>query len=184
VRALARDIDENQASSGIPYQLAERFVHRPLSPVLFTSLLQYLRLLHRLSVRPAHVAGPGFPVQSSALFVDYVVVNHHCFYARSRTNCEANSLVAVPDPTTESGYRVGELLDILVVRQPGLPGVYHLGHFRWLVQALDFPADSYWRNVWVDASFPRALYRPLLLGPRQGFRPICGKCTPIALIIR
>lgn len=65
-----------------------------------------------------------------ATFYDHVVISNTRFTAFRRGSSRANSLVVIRSRSAE-GYWVGELQDIIVVKQQGV-GTHRFGHVRWL----------------------------------------------------
>lgn len=69
------------------------------------------------------------------MFFDYIIISQRRYYASNRNNNIANSLIAVPCPSQPNVTCLGELLDIVVLKQLRLGPVRHFGHVRWLVPA-------------------------------------------------
>lgn len=114
---------------------------------IYSKVLYFLQATCRLPLRSHLVLGPQAPLFSTATFFDYVIVSQRRYFSSNRTNTLANALISAPRDNT-STPRVGELLDIIVLNQPDLGGVYYLGHVQWFVPVPwdNIPRSSAWRS--------------------------------------
>lgn len=105
-----------------------------MNQTLYNSVLNYLRLHFSFPII-SHLAlgsNGSVPLLPRVTFFDYAVIHQRRYWASSRNNNIANSLIAVKTGSNE--VRVGELTDIFVLDQPQL-GLHRFGHVRWLVPA-------------------------------------------------
>jgi len=153
VQALARELDEAK-EDGIYFSLfiycnqdmyhqfvpdAITFAFSPRSETqicdgqLYNKLLTRLKsLFPQLSLRSILDLNPtswSVPLQQSATFYDYAIVNQHRYYASNRTTSTSSSLVEVVVSETGRTW-VGELMDIIHINQSN-GYIFTLGHIRW-----------------------------------------------------
>jgi hypothetical protein len=138
--------------AGIPYALSPRHQARKLSSET------YRLLAHSISTRypetPVHcrsdraVLPNSLPLEHTAIFFEYVVVNSKRFYASRTVGWNKSSLVHVliPGPTPKDAY--GEVLEILQINQD----FRNIGHPLWLAQVRWFKPwhgerDQIWDNL-------------------------------------
>ncbi|KZV60007.1 hypothetical protein PENSPDRAFT_558091, partial [Peniophora sp. CONT] len=146
VQALSREVDERNEDGGVKFALSRRSVDINMPPDLYAQVLAYLRLRLPFPVRSHITLGPAVALHAEATFFDYVVISQRRYWASSRTNNRANTIVAV---CTDAGqYTVGELTSIVGISQPQLP-VIRLGLVRWLVSCEDAPVESHWSAMYV-----------------------------------
>lgn len=141
------------AVGGISYQLSSRSEKRDLSRSLYDDVLDNLRLRYpELPIRSYLVPGLEIALLPTVTFFDYVIIASRRFWASSRTNSRANSLVVVRTGPQLSP-RVGVLLDILGIAQQRLP-IQRLGHVQWLMRCEEaIPSKSSWTSTYVARAY-------------------------------
>lgn len=104
-----------------------------LSSDRYTQVLSYVRSRVPFPIRSHLVLGNDVPLFPNVTFFDYVVIAQRRYWASSRNNNIANSLVAV-QTGSDGEVSIGELSEIFVVTQHALQTPFFLGYVRWLVQ--------------------------------------------------
>ncbi|KAF5332890.1 hypothetical protein D9758_017886 [Tetrapyrgos nigripes] len=133
VQALSRELDEASEDGGLDYQLGALFTEKTMDSLVYSEIFHYLSNALPFAIRSFTSPGPAIPLLPTAVFFDYVIIGHRRYQASRRSASNINSLIAVADLTNTQRYRVGELTDIIVLNQPGLSTVHHLGRVSWLV---------------------------------------------------
>jgi len=122
------------------------------------SLETYRLLAHMLHIRypatPVHcqsdcvVTPNSLPLEHSAVFFEYVIVNGKQFYASQTVNWNRSSLVhiVILGPIPKDAY--GEVLEILQINQD----FWNMGNLLWLARVQWFKAwcteqDQIWDNL-------------------------------------
>lgn len=118
-----------------------------MTDTLYAKVFLYLREQLHLRVRSHISPGPEPPLLAHAFFFDYAVVCQRRFYAQNCTKNTANSFVMVDSLLPSAS--VGELLDIITLKQVRLGAVYHFGHIRWLVPAVVPGLESTFWATWL-----------------------------------
>ncbi|KAL4258273.1 hypothetical protein AB1N83_009184 [Pleurotus pulmonarius] len=131
VQALAREVDEATEDGGLAFCLSQKVTESAMTDTLYAKVFFYLR--ERLHLRRR-------------------------FYAQNRTKNTANSFVMVDSSLPSAS--VGELLDIITLKQVRLGAVYHFGHIRWLVPAVVPGLEStFWATcdsstrIWIAGAY-------------------------------
>lgn len=134
---------------GYLFKLSTQFKEDRMALDHYEKVLLYLRCVHNLNLRPHIAFGHELPLLDTAFYFDYIIVSQRRYYASNRTNNTANSIVVVQSPAS-SEVRIGELTDILILKQVHLGGIYHLGHVRWLIPAsIPLAECTNWPPMWV-----------------------------------
>ena len=130
------------------FQLSHKGLNGHMTPLLYSKVLQYLRLRLPFPIRSHIASGTEPPLLTYATFFDHVVIAQRRYWAASRNNNIANSLVAVA--TSPGVVSIGELIDIFVLAQPRLQRVFHFGQVWWLVPLTQaIPPASPWSSLYV-----------------------------------
>lgn len=103
-----------------------------MSNSLYFEVLSYIRDRLPFPIRSHVSLGPEVPLFPNVTFFNYIVLNQRRYWASSRNNNIANSLVAVRSGLFDQAA-VGELTDILIVSQPALQTRFFLGYVKWFV---------------------------------------------------
>lgn len=138
---------------GIQFSLSSRSNSAYMDERLYTKVLQYFRPRFILPIRSHLTLGTpeSIPLLPTVTFFDYTVISQRRYWASSRNNNIANSLIAVT--TGPHQVHVGELQDIFVIDQPAL-GLHRLGHVRWLVPSTVDLQGSAWPKRYSAICFP------------------------------
>ncbi|TFY72264.1 hypothetical protein EVG20_g747 [Dentipellis fragilis] len=131
---------------GVMYGISDHAVELYMQADLYQQVLQYLQL-RMFHVRSHMVLGPGVPLLPKMTMFDYVVISQRRYWASTRNNNLANSLVAVA--TGPGQFVVGKLTRLFAISQPHVsPANIYLGEICWLVPVINaYPADSAWKGT-------------------------------------